>query len=94
MNTAHRNGVEVFANVFFAPNQFGGSTATLNNFLEQDGDDNFIAVPIMVEIMEYYGFDGWFINQETNTNSTVGGLMQDFLKDLTTAVEALGKEVM
>ncbi len=94
VNTAHRNGVEVFANVFFAPNQFGGSTATLNDFLEQDGDDNFIAVPIMVEIMEYYGFDGWFINQETNTNSTTAGLMQDFLKDLTTAVEAAGKEVM
>ena len=94
VNTAHRNGVEVFANVFFAPNQFGGSTATLNNFLEQDGDGNFVAVPIMVEIMEYYRFDGWFINQETNTNSTTAGLMQDFLKDLTTAVEVLGKEVM
>ena len=94
VNTAHRNGVEVFANVFFAPNQFGGSTATLNNFLEQDGDGNFIAVSVMVEIMEYYKFDGWFINQETNTNSTTAGLIQDFLGDLTTAVEALGKEVM
>lgn len=94
VNAAHRNGVEVFGNVFFAPNQFGGSTATLNNFLEQDGSGNFIVIPIMVDIMEYYGFDGWFINEETNTNSTTAGLMHDFLGELTTAVEALGKEVM
>ncbi|WP_299763901.1 T9SS type A sorting domain-containing protein [uncultured Dokdonia sp.] len=94
VNAAHRNGVKVLGNVFFAPNQFGGSTATLNNFLEQDGDGNFLVVPIMVEIMQYYQFDGWFINEETNTNSTTAGLMQDFLRDLTTAVEAVGKEVM
>lgn len=94
VNAAHRNGVKVLGNVFFAPNQFGGSTATLNNFLEQDGDGNFLVVPIMVEIMQYYQFDGWFINEETNTNSTTAGLMQDFLRDLTAAVEAVGKEVM
>lgn len=94
VNTAHRNGVEVFGNVFFAPNQFGGSTATLTNFLEQDGGGDFIVIPIMIEIMEYYGFDGWFINEETNTNSATALLMQDFLKDLTAEVEALGKEVM
>ncbi len=93
-NAAHRNGVKVFGNVFFAPNAFGGSTATMNNFLEQNGDGSFVAVPIMVAIMEYYNFDGWFINEETNTNSTTAGLMRAFLEELTTAVEALDKEVM
>jgi len=94
VNTAHKNGVKVLENVFFAPNAFGGSTATLNNFLEQDGGGNFIVIPIMVEIMEYYKFDGWFINEETATNSTTAQLMYEFLRDLTTAVEAVGKEVM
>lgn len=93
-NAAHKNGVKIFGNVFFAPTAFGGSTATLQNFLEQDVDGHFIAVPKMIAIMQYYGFDGWFINQETATNSTVAALMHDFVRDLTTAAEALGKEVM
>jgi endo-beta-N-acetylglucosaminidase D len=59
VNAAHKNGVKVFGNVFFAPTVFGGSTATLTNFLEQDGGGNFIAVPKMMAIMHYYNFDGW-----------------------------------
>lgn len=93
-NAAHKNGVKIFGNVFFAPTAFGGSTATLQNFLEQDVDGNFVAVPKMIAIMQYYNFDGWFINQETATNATVAGLMHDFVRDLTAAAEPLGKEVM
>ena len=48
----------------------------------------------MVELVEYYKFDGWFINMETNTTGAAGQLMYEFLRDLTTEVEALGKEVM
>jgi endo-beta-N-acetylglucosaminidase D len=91
---AHENGVKMFGNVFFAPTAFGGSTATLQNFLEQDTDGNFVAVAKMIAIMQYYGFDGWFINQETATNATVALLMHDFVRDLTAAAEAVGKEVM
>lgn len=94
VNAAHKNGVKVFGNVFFAPTVFGGSTATLTNFLEQDGGGNFVAVPKMIEMMQYYNFDGWFINEETATNAATALLMQDFVKDLTTQAEALGKEVM
>lgn len=93
-NAAHKNGVKIFGNVFFAPTAFGGSTATLQNFLEQDGVGNFVAIPKMIAIMQYYNFDGWFINQETATNATVAGLMHDFVRDLTAAAEAVGKEVM
>lgn len=94
VNAAHKNGVKVFGNVFFAPTAFGGSTATLTNFLEQDGNGNFVAVPKMIAMMQYYNFDGWFINEETATNATTAALMQDFVRDLTTQAEALGKEVM
>jgi endo-beta-N-acetylglucosaminidase D len=93
-NAAHKNGVKIFGNVFFAPTAFGGSTTTLTNFLEQDGSGNFVAIPKMIAIMQYYHFDGWFINQETATNSTTAALMYDFVKDLTAAAEAVGKEVM
>ncbi len=94
VNAAHKNGVKVFGNVFFAPAAFGGSTATLTNFLEQDGGGNFVAVPKMIAMMQYYNFDGWFINEETATNATTAALMQDFVRDLTTQAEASGKEVM
>lgn len=93
-DTAHRNGVKIFGNVFFAPAAFGGSTATLQNFLEQDGSGNFVAIPKMIAIMQYYNFDGWFINQETATSAAVAVLMHDFVRDLTAAAEALGKEIM
>lgn len=93
-NAAHKNGVKVLGNVFFAPNAFGGSTATVLDFLEQDGNGDFIVIPIMVDIMEYYNFDGWFVNQETNTTPAAAQLMYEFLRDLTTEVEAAGKEVM
>ncbi len=93
-NAAHKNGVKIFGNVFFAPTAFGGSSATLQNFLEQDGTGNFLAIPKMIAIMQYYNFDGWFINQETATTATIAELMQDFVRDLTTQAEAVGKEVM
>jgi endo-beta-N-acetylglucosaminidase D len=48
----------------------------------------------MIAMMQYYNFDGWFINEETATNATTAALMQDFVRDLTTQAEALGKEVM
>lgn len=94
VNAAHKNGVKVFANIFFAPTAFGGTTATITNFLEQDGDGNFIVLPAMINAMQYYNFDGWFINQETSTNATTALLIREFMEQLTTAVEALDKEVM
>jgi endo-beta-N-acetylglucosaminidase D len=93
-NAAHKNGVKVFGNVFFSPTAFGGSTATLTNFLEQDTDGNFIAIPKMIAIMQYYNFDGWFINEETATNSATAQLMYAFVKNLTAQAEAVGKEIM
>ena len=93
-NAAHRNGVKIFGNVFFSPTAFGGTTATLTNFLEQDGGGNFIAIPRMIAMMQYYNFDGWFINQETATNSATAALMYSFVKELTAQAEAVGKEVM
>ena len=94
VNAAHTNGVKVFGNVFFAPTAFGGSTTTLTNFLEQDIDGHFVAIPKMISMMQYYNFDGWFINQETATNATTAQLMYTFVRDLTAAAEAIGKEIM
>lgn len=94
VNTAHKNGVKVYANLFFAPNAFGGSTSRIQDFLEQDTNGDFVVIPIMVAMMEYYNFDGWFVNQETNTDAATGQLVYEFLKELTAQVESLNKDVM
>lgn len=94
VNAAHKNGVKVFGNVFFSPNAWGGSSATITNFLEKDGSGNFIAVTKLTDIIEYYNFDGWFINEETDTNATNAQLMYEFVRELTAAIEPLGKEVI
>jgi len=94
VNAAHQNGVKVLGNIFFAPNQFGGNNAILDNFLEEDDEGNFVVIPILIDMMEYYGFDGWFINEETNTTSAIAQRMRNFLEALTSEVEALDKEVM
>ena len=93
-NAAHKNGVKIFGDIFFSPNVFGGSTATLQSFLEQDGEGNYIVLPKLMAIMDYYKFDGWFINQETGTTGAVAVQMQDFVRQLTAQAEAAGKEVM
>ena len=95
VNAAHKNGVKVFGNVFFAPTAWGGNSATVAGFLEKDGSGNFIAVTKLKEIMEYYNFDGWFINEETSGLGSVNGqLMYDFIKELTATIEPLGGEVI
>ena len=43
VNAAHRNGVKVYGNIFFAPNVYGGSNKKVNNFLEKDSKGGFIA---------------------------------------------------
>ncbi|KZS41133.1 hypothetical protein AWE51_23575 [Aquimarina aggregata] len=81
-NTAHKNGVKVYGNVFFAPNVFGGNTSTVTNFLEKDSNGKFITAQKLKEMSTYYKFDGWFINMETNTTPVNGLLMREFVEEL------------
>ena len=79
IDAAHRNGVPVFGNVFFPPTAFGGRFAWVNDFLKKTGS-TFPVADKMIEVANYYGFDGWFINQETvGGNSTTATAMKDFL---------------
>jgi len=94
VNTAHKNGVKVYANIFFAPTAFGGNNEKLEEWLEKDDNGEFLVISKMVEIMEFYGFDGWFINQETSTTEDIGLRMHEFMIELTEKVEKEGKDVM
>ena len=61
----HRNGVPVLGTVFFPQDASGGKVEWVREFLEQDADGSFPMADKLIEAAETYGFDGWFINQET-----------------------------
>ncbi|MFB9770571.1 endo-beta-N-acetylglucosaminidase [Lactiplantibacillus modestisalitolerans] len=66
IDAAHKNGVPVLGTVFFPQIQSGGKLKWLNEFLKQDKDGHFPIVPKLIAVAQAYGFDGWFINQETD----------------------------
>lgn len=65
IDAAHKNGVPILGNVFFPPTVYGGQKEWVDQMLEQRDDGSFPAGDKLLEVAEYYGFDGWFINQET-----------------------------
>ncbi len=79
IDAAHRNGVKILGNVFFPPTVYGGQFQWVNDFLQKSGY-TFPVADKLIEIAEYYGFDGWFINQETvGGNSQTAADMRDFM---------------
>ncbi|MGA9422109.1 MAG: hypothetical protein WBW61_07075, partial [Rhodanobacteraceae bacterium] len=83
IDAAHRNGVPVLGNVFFPPNVYGGQISWVQDFVQHDGNGDFPVADKMIEAAEYYGFDGWFINQETSGgNAQLASDMRDMLEYL------------
>lgn len=81
IDVAHKNGVKVLGNIFFAPEVYGGDYINVNKFLVQREDGSFPFSDKLIEVANYYGFDGWFINQETEGGTNEDALkMQEFLK--------------
>ena len=65
VDAAHRNGVPVLGTIFFPPNVFGGNIQWVHDLVQQDGG-TFPVADKLIEVAEHYGFDGYFINQETS----------------------------
>lgn len=81
IDAAHKNGVKVIGTVFFPPTTYGGKIEWFNTFLKKDINGDFVMVDKLIEVCETYGFEGWFINQETeNANQKQAKDMQDFIK--------------
>lgn len=70
IDAAHKNGVPVLGTIFFPQTAHGGKIEWLNTFLEKDENGEFPIVAKMIEVANAYGFDGWFLNQETDTAVT------------------------
>lgn len=80
IDASHKNGVPILGNIFFPPAEYGGKIEWLNQILTQREDASFPAADKLLEVADYYGFDGWFINQETEGGDTnTAQKMKEFL---------------
>ena len=55
--------------------EHGGKIQWLHDLLKQRENGSFPVADKLIEVATYYGFDGWFINQETQ-----GGTPEDAAK--------------
>ncbi len=81
IDAAHRNGVPILGNVFLAPGVYGGTISQVNAMLQQKADGSFPVADKMVQAAQYFHFDGWFFNQETEGgNSATATKMAAFIQ--------------
>ncbi|MFH1277548.1 MAG: LamG-like jellyroll fold domain-containing protein [Candidatus Eisenbacteria bacterium] len=79
IDAAHRNGVPVLGTIFFPPTVYGGQIQWVEDLLQKDGPV-FPVADKLIEAAVEYGFDGWFVNQETaGGDSALALSMQEFL---------------
>lgn len=64
VDAAHRNGVPVLGTIFLPPVAYGGRIAWVRDLVQRRGN-TFPVADKLIEAAHYYGFDGWFVNQET-----------------------------
>lgn len=69
IDAAHKNGVPVTGTIFF-PND-SSDTTWLWQFAEKAADGSYPVADKLIEIAAFYGFDGYFINQETHGGNEV-----------------------
>lgn len=65
VDAGHKNGVKVIGTVFMPQTAHGGKMEWLDDLLQQSDDGSFPVADKLIEVAKTYGFDGWFINQET-----------------------------
>ncbi|WP_258171242.1 discoidin domain-containing protein [Paenibacillus sp. R14(2021)] len=82
-DAAHKNGVPILGTIFYPPTAYGGKIDWVNDSLVQNPDGSFPFADKLIDVANYYGFDGWFINQETaGGNTATATKMQQMLKYL------------
>ena len=66
IDEAHINGVPVLGTIFLPPNEYGGKEDWVKKMLAKDDNGQFPFASQMVKVAKAYGFEGWFINEETD----------------------------
>ncbi|MEC4015406.1 endo-beta-N-acetylglucosaminidase [Streptomyces sp. H27-D2] len=83
VDAAHRNGVPVLGTVFLPPVHYGGDPRWTRDLVQRDALGRFTLARKLAEIAAAYGFDGWFINAETEGgDAALAADMHGFLRAL------------
>ncbi|MFB7467937.1 endo-beta-N-acetylglucosaminidase [Streptomyces sp. NPDC056224] len=94
VDAAHRNGVRVLGNVFLPPAPYGGDLQWTRDLVQRDSLGRFPIAEQLVRVAGAYGFDGWFVNAETDGgDSELASRMQEFLRALRAAGEPHGLRI-
>lgn len=64
-DAAHTNGVPVVATLGFPWGSGSGYAEEVDAFCQKAEDGSFPVADKLLEVMDYYGFDGYFFNQES-----------------------------
>ncbi len=65
IDAGHRNGVPVLGTIFYNWSSSIEDQEKFVSSMRQDPDGSFPVARKLVDMAKYYGFDGYFINQET-----------------------------
>lgn len=91
VDAAHRNGVRVLGNVFLPPIAYGGDLQWTRDLVQRDSLGRFPIAEKLALVARTYGFDGWFVNAETDGgDSALATRMREFLRALRAAGEPHG----
>lgn len=93
IDAAHAQGVKVLGQVFFPPKAFGGDPEWVKELVKKDGT-SFPYARKLYEIAKYFGFDGWFINQETAGSGVKSATWAAFVKEFNSYADAAGDTQM
>ncbi|MBD2722668.1 endo-beta-N-acetylglucosaminidase [Hymenobacter armeniacus] len=85
VETAHRNGVKIIGTVFT-------DRAGFVALCQKDASGNYLGAQKLVDVANYYGFDGWFFNEESALTATEAGEVINLLKQLQ-ALKPAGMEI-
>ncbi|KUL36994.1 hypothetical protein ADL22_23025 [Streptomyces sp. NRRL F-4489] len=89
IDAAHRNGVKVYGTVFFPQKRSGGKKKWLKEFVQNSG----AAYPVadkLIQVAQHYGFEGWFINQETDGTECADQTIARGFRDVLAYARATG----
>ena len=65
IDAAHTNGVPIVGVLGFPWGSGYGYVEQVSQFCQKAEDGSFPVADKLIEMMDYYGFDGWFFNQES-----------------------------
>ncbi len=80
-DAAHMNGVPVVATLGFPWGSGSGYVEEVAAFVRKDADGSFPVADKLIEVMDYYGFDGYFFNQESyGCGAELGQLIDEMMR--------------